>query len=82
MILRKNKMADKWEMCALDLFEIQIWSPGQPTKKVRYEKFLESLGMSIKKPNLVNETLTYLLENGWEPYATSRSVFFLKRKLV
>ena len=75
-------MVDKWEVCQIDYGDMKMWSPGKPVVKTSISKFIRSNQIHTVSPDDMDNIMSYLLDNGWEPYSADKNAHHLKRKLT
>jgi hypothetical protein len=72
-------MTEKWEMCEITSYDVTFYSPGEPKREIKLKEYLKSKGI---KGDYRGDALRYILDDGWEPFATgySSSQILFRRK--
>jgi hypothetical protein len=78
---RRAKMAEQWEMCEVGSEMIEIFTP-KGYEYLSVKEFVKRFNVDVGKVNYHNKTISFLLTNGWEPFATgySSSQLLFRRK--
>lgn len=74
-------MAEQWEMCEVGSDNIRIFTP-KGYEYLSVKEFVKRFNVDVGKDNYQNKTISFLLADGWEPFATgySSSQLLFRRK--